>query len=122
MHADVRRRAYRSAVAILTPGGGCLHRHPGPGNLHAMALTERDRAILDFERSWWSESGPKETAIQERFELSATRYYQILGELLESDDAVEYDPLMVRRLRRLRDRRRRERTEIRAAAAERPGT
>jgi hypothetical protein len=87
-----------------------------------MALTERDRAILDFERSWWSESGPKETAIQERFELSATRYYQILGELLESDDAVEYDPLMVRRLRRLRDRRRRERTEIRAAAAERPGT
>ena len=97
-----------------------MHRAPGPGNLLAMALTERDRAILDFERSWWSESGPKEVAILERFELSTTRYSQILGELLDSDEALEHDPLVVRRLRRLRDRRRRERTEVRAAA-ERPG-
>jgi hypothetical protein len=80
-----------------------------------MALTERDRAILDFERSWWSESGPKELAIRERFELSTTRYYEILGELLDSPEAIEHDPLVVRRLRRLRDRRRRERTEGRAA-------
>ncbi len=92
-----------------------MHRHPGPGNLLAMALTERDRAILDFERSWWSEEGPKEVAVQERFELSATRYYQILGELLESDEALAYDELVVRRLRRLRERRRRMRTEERAA-------
>lgn len=84
-----------------------------------MALTERDRAILDFERSWWSESGPKELAIRERFELSTTRYYEILGELLDSPDAMAHDPLVVRRLRRLRDRRRRERTEGRVA--ERPG-
>jgi hypothetical protein len=49
-----------------------------------MELTERDRAILDFERSWWHETGPKETLIQERFELSASRYYEILGQLLES--------------------------------------
>lgn len=80
-----------------------------------MALTERDRAILDFERSWWSESGPKELAIRERFELSTTRYYEILGELLDSPDAMEHDPLVVRRLRRLRDRRRRERSEGRTA-------
>ena len=79
-----------------------------------MALTERDRAILDFERSWWSESGPKEIAIRERFELSTTRYYEILGELLDAPEALEHDPLGVRRLRRLRDRRRRERTEGRA--------
>ncbi|MEJ5254571.1 MAG: DUF3263 domain-containing protein [Acidimicrobiales bacterium] len=76
-----------------------------------MELTDRDRAILDFERSWWSEAGPKEALIRERFELSATRYYQILNELLESDAAYEYDPLVVRRLRRLRDRRRRARHE-----------
>lgn len=76
-----------------------------------MELTDRDRAILDFERSWWSESGPKEALIREKFELSATRYYQILNELLESDAAYEYDPLVVRRLRRLRDRRRRARHE-----------
>jgi hypothetical protein len=77
-------------------------------------LTERDRAILDFERSWWSEPGPKETAIRERFELSPTRYYEILNELLESTEAAEYDPLVVRRLRRLRERRRRQRYEGRS--------
>jgi hypothetical protein len=76
-----------------------------------MELTDRDRAILDFERSWWSESGPKEAHIRERFELSATRYYQILNELLEAPEAYEYDPLVVRRLRRMRDRRRRTRHE-----------
>ncbi|MBK5223417.1 MAG: DUF3263 domain-containing protein [Acidimicrobiia bacterium] len=81
-----------------------------------MALTERDRAILDFERSWWSESGPKELAIHDRFELSTNRYYEILGELLDSPEALAHDPLVVRRLRRLRDRRRRERTEGRTAA------
>jgi hypothetical protein len=81
-----------------------------------MALTERDRAILDFERSWWSEPGPKDTAILERFDLSATRYYQILGELLDLPEALEYDPLGVRRLRRLRDRRRRERVEVRSVS------
>ena len=85
-----------------------------------MELTERDRAILDFERSWWTESGPKEAAIRERFELSATRYYEILNELLESDEAYAYDPLVVRRLRRLRDRRRRARHEC-FQATENPG-
>ena len=80
-----------------------------------MALSERDRAILDFERSWWTEPGPKEVAIRTRFELSPTRYYQVLQELLESPDALEYDPLVVRRLRRLRDRRRRARFEGRSA-------
>ncbi len=76
-----------------------------------MALTERERAILDFERSWWSQPGPKETAIRERFELSPTRYYELLNELLEGTEAMEYDPLVVRRLRRLRERRRRQRFE-----------
>ena len=88
-----------------------------------MELTERDRAILDFERSWWHETGPKESVIQERFELSAKRYYEILGELLESPEAYEYDPLGVRRLRRLRDRRRKARHEVmHQQASEPPGS
>ena len=91
-----------------------------PDKLAPMDLTERDRAILDFESSWWSESAPKEQLIRERFELSATRYYQILNELLESDEAYEYDPLVVRRLRRHRDRRRRARHEG-YQATEHPG-
>lgn len=80
-----------------------------------MALSDRDRAILDFERSWWAEPGPKETAIRERLELSPTRYYELLAELLDDDEALAYDPLVVRRLRRLRDRRRRARFEGRTA-------
>jgi hypothetical protein len=80
----------------------------------AMVLTERDRAILDFERSWWSEPGRKELAIRERFDLSTTRYYGILNELLDAPEALEYDPLVVRRLRRVRDRRRRARFEGRS--------
>ena len=79
-----------------------------------MALTERDRAILDFERTWWSQPGPKETAIRERFELSNTRYYELLNDVLEDPDAMEYDPLVVRRLRRLRERRRKQRFEGRS--------
>jgi hypothetical protein len=76
-----------------------------------MALTDRDRAILDFERSWWTETGPKDTAIRERFELSGTRYYQLLNELLDAPEAYDHDPLLVRRLRRQRERRRRARIE-----------
>ncbi len=87
--------------------------HPGSmtGNAGSVALTDRDRAILDYERSWWSHPGPKEAAIRERFELSPTRYYEILNELLEDPDAMDHDPLLLRRLRRLRDRRRRQRYE-----------
>jgi hypothetical protein len=80
-----------------------------------MALSDRDCAILDFERAWWKEPGSKEDAIRTRFDLSATRYYQLLGGLVDSPDAEAYDPLVVRRLRRVRDRRRRRRYEGRSA-------
>lgn len=76
-----------------------------------MPLSERDRAILDFERGWWREPGPKDVAIRERFDLSTTTYYRLLGDLLERDDAAAYDPLVVRRIRRQRDERRRARYE-----------
>ena len=74
-----------------------------------MDLTDRDRAILDFERGWWSQSGSKEDAIKARLDLSATRYYQLLGGLVDSTAAEQYDPLVVRRLRRNRAVRRRTR-------------
>lgn len=76
-----------------------------------MALTERDRAIIEFERTWWSEDASKESIIRERFELSTTRYYELLGDLIDSDEAYAFDPLVIRRLRRLRDRRRKARFE-----------
>ncbi len=90
--------------------------------ISAVELTDRDKAILEFERSWWHETGPKESLIEERFELSVDRYYEILGELLESPAAYEHDPLGVRRLRRLRDRRRRVRQEHAQQVSEPPGS
>jgi len=80
-----------------------------------MGLSDRDKAILDFERGWWRLPGSKEAAIREQFDLSTTRYYELLGALLDSSEANDYDPLVVRRLRRLRDRRRRARFEGRSA-------
>ena len=80
-----------------------------------MPLSSRDQAILDFERVWWTQPGSKEAAIRAQFDFSPTRYYQLLGELLDDPDALAYDPLVVRRLRRLRDRRRRARFEGRSA-------
>jgi hypothetical protein len=65
-------------------------------------LTERQRGILVFERLWWRHAGSKEQAIREQFDLSATRYYQMLNRLLEMPEALEFDPLVVGRLRRLR--------------------
>lgn len=80
-----------------------------------MGFSDRDRAILDFEGSWWTLPGPKEAAIKARFDLSPARYYQRLNELLDSADAMAYYPLVVLRLRRSRDRRRRQRFEGRSA-------
>jgi len=81
-----------------------------------MALTEKERAVLDFEGSWWQEGGPKEVRIREQLELSPTRYYALLQELMESPDAMEYSPMVVRRMRRMRERRRRARFEGRSVA------
>jgi hypothetical protein len=86
-----------------------------------MPLTDRDRAILDFERTWWSEPGRKGAAIQARFGLSPSRYYRLLGALVASAEAAAYDPLVVRRLRKLRSNRRRARIEG-GRIAQRPGT
>lgn len=76
-----------------------------------MGLSERDRAILEFEGAWWTEPGPKDVAIRARLGISASRYRQILGGLIDSEEAAAVAPLLIRRLRRERDRRRRERFE-----------
>ena len=80
-----------------------------------MALTERDRAILDFERGWWQYAGSKEAEIRSRFGVSASHYYRLLGRMLDEEAAYAYDPLTVTRLRRQRVRRRRSRYEGRRA-------
>ena len=73
-------------------------------------LDERETAILAFERQWWKYAGAKETAIRELFDMSATRYYQVLNALIDRPDALVADPMLVKRLRRLRSTRQRSRS------------
>ncbi|MDH4159487.1 MAG: DUF3263 domain-containing protein [Actinomycetota bacterium] len=73
-------------------------------------LTEREQAILGFERQWWKYAGAKEQAIRELFDMSATRYYQVLNALIDRPEALASDPMLVKRLRRLRAARQRARS------------
>lgn len=75
-----------------------------PSEVHS-TLTDLEVRILDFERSWWRYAGAKESAIKELFELTPARYYQILNDLIDRDDALAAAPILVKRLRRLREAR-----------------
>jgi hypothetical protein len=72
-------------------------------------LTDRDQQILDFERQWWRYAGAKEQAMRDLFGMSATRYYQVLNALIDRPEALAYDPMLIKRLRRLRATRQRTR-------------
>ncbi len=79
----------------------------------ASGLSERDEAILAFERQWWKYAGAKEQAVRELFDLPATRYYQVLNALIDTPEALAFDPMLVKRLRRLRSSRHRARSQRR---------
>jgi hypothetical protein len=72
-------------------------------------LSERDLEILQFERQWWKYAGAKEAAIKDLFDMSATRYYQVLNALIDNPAALAADPMLIKRLRRLRSQRQRTR-------------
>jgi hypothetical protein len=72
-------------------------------------LAERDQKILGFERQWWKYAGAKEQSIRDEFDMSATRYYQVLNALIDRPEALAYDPMLIKRLRRLRATRQRTR-------------
>lgn len=78
------------------------------------ALSDRDLEILGFEKQWWKYAGAKEQAVRELFDLSATQYYQILNALIDTPAALAAEPMLVKRLRRMRSTRQRERTQRRA--------
>jgi hypothetical protein len=73
-------------------------------------LSDRDRQIIAFERQWWKYAGAKEQAIRELFDMSATRYYQVLNVLIDNPAALEADPMLIKRLSRLRATRQRARS------------
>ncbi|WP_433827516.1 DUF3263 domain-containing protein [Actinoplanes sp. CA-015351] len=72
-------------------------------------LTEREQQIIAFETKWWKHAGAKEQAIRDTFDLSSTRYYQLLNGLLDNPAALAHDPVLIGRLRRLRSARARTR-------------
>ena len=80
------------------------------GDEPAGQLSARDADILAFERQWWKFAGAKEQAIRDKFAMSATRYYQVLNALIDKPEALSTDPLLVKRLRRLRASRQRARS------------
>ncbi|KWR74101.1 MULTISPECIES: DUF3263 domain-containing protein [Glutamicibacter] len=70
-------------------------------------LDERSQQILNLEKLWWKYAGAKEQAITKQFSMSPTNYYQLLNQLIETDAALAYDPMLVKRLRRARSTKRR---------------
>ena len=76
----------------------------------ADGLSRREREILAFERQWWKYAGAKEQAIRDLFDMSATRYYQVLNALIDRPESLAADPMLVKRLRRLRASRQRARS------------
>jgi len=73
-------------------------------------LSDRDREIIAFERQWWKYAGAKEQAVRDLFDMSATRYYQVLNALIDNPVALEADPMLIKRLHRLRASRQRARS------------
>lgn len=82
---------------------------PHPAEPPQTELDETELRLLAFERAWADRVGNREAAIRAEFGVSSARYYQMLYALIDSPIAVRHDPLLVRRLQRLRDSRRRAR-------------
>ena len=85
---------------------------PAPGG----ELTARECEILAFERQWWKYAGAKEQAVRELFDMSGTRYYQLLNALIDRPEALAHDAMLVKRLRRMRQTRQRARSARRLGA------
>jgi Protein of unknown function (DUF3263) len=75
------------------------------GNPITNGLSELEIKMLDFERQWWRYAGAKESAIKELFDLTPPAYYQMLNNLIDREDALLAEPILVKRLRRLRESR-----------------
>lgn len=114
--------------AISGSGAPAPSDHPGengadPGEnpkAEAVAFGDREREILEFERFWWKYAGAKERAIKENLQMSATRYYQQLNAIIDLPGALGYDPILVKRLQRLRAFRQRERVARRLGVQHQP--
>ena len=99
--------AHDAQVGDGQAGSGQAGSEQYVSELHAAdpVLSDRDQAMLEFERQWWKFAGSKEEAIRQKFDMSGTRYFQILNDLIDRPEALATDPLLVKRLRRMRSSR-----------------
>ncbi|MFF2275308.1 DUF3263 domain-containing protein [Agromyces sp. NPDC058126] len=77
-----------------------------PDRPAAVGLDDRQLRVLAFEARAWQQPARKAEAIRDEFDISAARYYRILGELIDSPAALRHDPMLVKRLQRMRSARR----------------
>ena len=98
----------RSGEGLVTStlGGsrtmGPMHGTPRPHD----GLTDRERRVLELERCWWKYAATKDEAVRDHAGMKLADYHQFLNALLDRPDALEHDPLLVKRLRRRRAARR----------------
>lgn len=78
------------------------------------ALTDMQRAILDFERRWSRTLGAKDQAIRDELGLDPDQYYRHINELVDDPAAMRYAPTVVNRYWRLRKVQQRNRFRPRA--------
>ena len=72
-------------------------------NTDASTLSEVELKILEFEQKWWKYAGAKESSIRELFDMAPSRYYEVLNSLIDRDDALAASPMLIKRLRRMRE-------------------
>ena len=101
---------HESKQQVQEESGMDAARAPLDSERTAATLSDRDCRILEFERQWWKYAGAKEQAIRDLFDMSATRYYQLLNGLIDDPQALAFDPMLVKRLRRMRAARQRARS------------
>jgi len=106
MHREMHREMHRVRTE---PGEGMtVELEPddtAPSGPPTVSLSRQQLDILEFERRWWRRPDAKERAIRGAFDVSAARYYQMLNAVIDSPLAVVHDPMLVKRLQRLRDAR-----------------
>jgi hypothetical protein len=114
-HLSVADPITQPIERIVTPGEAPAKEdtaaHVTGGDLvdSSGALTDRELEVLAFERQWWKRPGGKEKAIRELFDMSASRYYQVLNAVADKPEAVRVDPMLIKRLRKVRASRQRAR-------------
>ena len=106
---DVENYAWEQDA--VPAGAGPQRPGPDPHAGSPVALGERERGVLAFERQWWRHAGAKEEAIRRQFGVGPTAYYQLLSRLIDDPAALAHDPMLVKRLQRQRASRRRQRAK-----------